>query len=85
MERFLEREIVFANGSIGEAIEFQSAGPANFHEIMNGADLPKIMIDGKLFVPPDHDGSPLPCVIVRGRLCSVYRRSVRGALGRCDL
>ncbi|MEP0392627.1 MAG: dienelactone hydrolase family protein [Erythrobacter sp.] len=64
MERFLEREIVFANGAIGEAIEFESAGPANFHDILNGADVPKITIDGKLFLPPDHDGSPLPCVIV---------------------
>lgn len=64
MERFLEREIVFANGAVGEAIEFESAGPANFHDILSGADVPKITIDGKLFLPPDHDGSPLPCVIV---------------------
>ena len=45
-------------------IEFESASPANFHDILNGAELPKITIDGKLFLPPDHDGSPLPCVIV---------------------
>lgn len=64
MERFREREIVFANGAVGEAIEFESANPANFHEILNKADFPKITIDGKLFLPPDHDGSPLPCVIV---------------------
>lgn len=68
MERFLERGIVFANGAVGEAIEFESANPANFHEVLSakgdGADFPKFTIDGKLFVPPDHDGSPLPCVIV---------------------
>lgn len=64
MERFLEREIVFANGAVGEAIEFESANPANFHEILDGAEFPKITIDGKLFLPPGHDGSPLPCVIV---------------------
>ena len=64
MERFLEREIVFTNGAVGEAIEFESANPANFHDILNEADVPKIAIDGKLFLPPDHDGSPLPCVIV---------------------
>lgn len=64
MERFLEREIVFANGAVGETIEFESAGPANFHDILNGAEVPKITIDGKLFLPPGHDDAPLPCVIV---------------------
>jgi len=62
--RFLERTITFANGVEGEAIEFESANPANFYEIISGAELPKITIDGKLFVPPGHDGSPLPTVIV---------------------
>ena len=63
-ERFLNRTITFASGAEGEAIEFESANPANFYEILSGADVPKITIDGKLFLPPDHDGSPLPAVIV---------------------
>lgn len=62
--RFLEREIVFANGAAGEAIEFESANPANFHEILSGADLPSVTIDGKLFLPPGLAGSPLPLIIV---------------------
>ncbi|MEP0189830.1 MAG: dienelactone hydrolase family protein [Erythrobacter sp.] len=64
VERFLDREIVFANGARGEAIEFESANPANFHDIISGSACPAITIDGKLFLPPDHAGSPLPLVIV---------------------
>ena len=64
MERFKNREIVFANGAVGEMIEIESANPANFHDILNAAEVPLVTVDGKLFVPTDHDGSPLPCVIV---------------------
>ena len=63
-ERFLNRTITFANGAQDEAIEFESANPANFYEILSDADFPAITIDGKLFLPPDHDGTPLPTVIV---------------------
>ncbi len=62
--RFLDQTITFANGAVGEVIEIESANPANFHEVITGADFPSITIDGKLFLPPDHDGSPLPTVIV---------------------
>lgn len=64
MERFRDQEIVFASSAVGETIEFESANPANFYEILNEADFPQVTIDGKLFVRSDHDGSPLPCVIV---------------------
>ncbi|NQX95168.1 MAG: dienelactone hydrolase family protein [Erythrobacter sp.] len=63
-ERFLNRAITFANGGVGEVIEFESANPANFHDIITGADFPKVTLDGKLFLPPDYDGTPLPAVIV---------------------
>ena len=63
-ERFLNCAITFANGAVGEVIEFESANPANFHDIITGADFPKLTLDGKLFLPPDHDGSPLPAIIV---------------------
>lgn len=62
--RFLDRTITFANGAVGEVIEIESANPANFHEVIIGAEFPSITIDGKLFLPPDHDGSPLPTVVV---------------------
>ncbi|MEL7199585.1 MAG: dienelactone hydrolase family protein [Pseudomonadota bacterium] len=64
MERFLDKKVVFATGAVGETIEFESANPANFHAILSGGECPPITIDAKLFLPPDHDGSPLPCVIV---------------------
>ena len=64
VERFLDQDIVFANGARGRTIEFESANPANFHDILSGAQLPEITVDGKLFLPPNHDGTPLPCVIV---------------------
>ena len=62
--RFLHQQITFANGSVGEAIEFETANPANFHAILSGGDCPAQTIDGKLFLPPDHDGTPLPAVII---------------------
>ncbi|MEL7217728.1 MAG: dienelactone hydrolase family protein, partial [Pseudomonadota bacterium] len=62
--RFLDHQITFSNGSTGETIEFESDNPANFHDVISGTDLPSVRIDGKLFLPPNCDGSPLPLVIV---------------------
>jgi dienelactone hydrolase len=63
-ERFLERHITFANGSSGEAIEFESANPANYADVILGRDFPHITIDGKLFLPPEPIATPTPVVIV---------------------
>lgn len=57
--RFRDQDIVFngADGqSKGQNLEIPTANPANyFHVISNSADLPKLAIDGKLFLPSsDH-------------------------------
>ena len=50
--RFCEQDIVFAGGSTGQSIEIPSANPVNYHHaISRSADLPRITIDGKLFLP----------------------------------
>ena len=66
--RFLERTITFANGVVGENVEIPSASPLNYHQVITDpASMPKITVDGKLFLPTD-DGrlgsGPLPLIIV---------------------
>ena len=61
---FREREIRFANGSVGRAIEIRSANPLNYHHAISApAAMPPATIDGKLFLPPGAKG-PVPVVIV---------------------
>jgi dienelactone hydrolase len=62
--RFSDRAITFANGSLGEHVVIPSASPRNYHEAISaGASLPRVVIDGKLFLPPRARG-PAPLVIV---------------------
>ena len=63
-ERFSDREIVFNNGSSGQSITFESANPINYADVVQRRDYPRVEIDGKLFLPPEPAGSPLPVVIV---------------------
>jgi dienelactone hydrolase len=64
--RFRERSIIFANGSVGQNIDIPSANPSNYYQaIGRPADMPRVLIDGKLFLPPGANGSaPPPLVIV---------------------
>ena len=74
--RFRDQDIAFAdrakeqgNGpSKGQNFEIPTANPANyFHVISNSAELPKLAIDGKLFLPAsDHRRrhGKLPLVMV---------------------
>lgn len=63
-QRFREREFVFENGVRGENIEIASANPVNYHQVISApADMPEIVIDGKLFRPPGA-GEPVPLIIV---------------------
>ena len=64
--RFRDRNITFANGSVGQNIDIPSANPSNYYQaISRPADMPRVVIDGKLFLPPGRNGSdPLPLVIV---------------------
>ena len=64
--RLRERSITFANGSIGRNCDIPSATPANYFEaISRPAEMMRVTIDGKLFLPPGvPDTKPLPLVIV---------------------
>ncbi|MEM7750289.1 MAG: dienelactone hydrolase family protein [Pseudomonadota bacterium] len=66
--RFLERDITFANGVRGENIEIPTASPLNYHQVISAAsDMPKIAVDGKLFLPTDDTkvaSGPLPLIII---------------------
>lgn len=64
--RFRDRSITFANGSAGRNIDIPSANPLNYHQaISQPADMARVVIDGKLFLPPGATGSKLlPVVIV---------------------
>jgi len=70
--RFRDQDIVFAHGatgpSKGQNFEIPTANPANyFHVISNSTDLPKLAIDGKLFLPASDQrkrNGKLPLVMV---------------------
>lgn len=70
--RFRDQNIVFAADSHGQSkgqnFEIPTANPANyFHVISNSADLPRLAIDGKLFLPGSSDrkrNGKLPLVMV---------------------
>ena len=50
--RFRDQDIVFAGGSKGQNFDIPSANPVNyFHVVSKPADLPRLTIDGKLFLP----------------------------------
>ena len=49
--RFRDQPISFASG-VGQNIEIPSASPRNYHQVIsNPAEMPKVTIDGKLFLP----------------------------------
>ena len=62
--RFRDREIVFAGGVRGQNVDVPSASPVNYHQVINSpSQMPKVVIDGKLFVPSGARGK-LPLVMV---------------------
>src|SRR5206468_3857647 len=70
--RFRDQDIVFANSangpSKGQNFEIPTANPVNyFHVISNAAELPRLAIDGKLFLPSSEHrkrNGKLPLVMV---------------------
>jgi dienelactone hydrolase len=63
--RFRDRSITLVNGSVGENIEIASASPRNYHQALSRpADMARIAIDGKLFLPPGRARERLPLVII---------------------
>ncbi|HEY2995959.1 MAG TPA: dienelactone hydrolase family protein [Methylomirabilota bacterium] len=50
--RFRERTIAFADGVTGRNLDIPSASPLNYHQAISApADMPRTLIDGKLFLP----------------------------------
>jgi len=67
--RFRDRDVVFANGARGLNIDVPSANPRNYWQaISDPAAMPRITVDGKLFVPPGAKGALPVVMIVPGSL-----------------
>jgi dienelactone hydrolase len=64
--RFRDQSITFANGATGKTIDVPSASPRNyFQAVCASGEMPRITIDGQLFLPPRATGARrLPLVIV---------------------
>ena len=62
--RLRHRTIVFSNGAVGRDIEIETANPLNYYQaITTPHEMPRTVIDGKLFLPPEA-AHALPVVIV---------------------
>ena len=62
--RLRDRDIAFADGTVGQHVDVPSASPTNFHQVISAArEMPRLVIDAKLFLPPRAE-RPLPLVIV---------------------
>ena len=59
-----EQTTVFADGTVGLDIDVPSASPTNYYQVISAAqDMPRLVIDAKLFLPPRAE-RPLPLVFV---------------------
>ena len=62
--RFKDQTIKFASGIIGQTLEVPSASPVNHHQVISTPeDMPRLIVDGKLFLPEGAE-RPLPLVMV---------------------
>ena len=62
--RFRDQTVTFADGVVGETVDIPSASPVNFFQaISTPPDMPKLTVDGKLFLP-QRAAWPAPAVIV---------------------
>jgi dienelactone hydrolase len=66
--RFLDQTISFAASGPGQNIEIPSASPRNYYQVISRpADVPKVTVDGKLFLPAAGQrsaGEKLPLVMI---------------------
>ena len=64
--RFRDRTITLAGGAVGRNVEIPTASPRNYHQAVSAAaEMPRVTIDGKLFLPPGATGAGRwPLVIV---------------------
>ena len=64
-KRFRDRDVVLANGITGRNVDIPSASPVNYHQaISRPGDMPRITVDGKLFLPKGQGSAPLPLVMI---------------------
>ena len=83
--RFRDQTITFANGATGETIDIPSASPVNFFQVISApGDMPKLTIDGKLFLP-EGARRPLPAVIVLPGSLGVAPSHLKHAQTLCGL
>jgi dienelactone hydrolase len=62
--RLRDQAITFANGATGLPVDVPSASPRNYHQALTAAaEMPRVVIDGLLFLPPARV-ERLPLVIV---------------------
>jgi len=62
--RFRDQAISF-DGVVGRNVDIPSASPLNYHQaISRPAEMPKVTIDGKLFLPTSAGGKKLPLVMI---------------------
>ena len=62
--RFRDQAISF-DGVVGRNIDIPSASPLNYHQVISRpAEMPKVTIDGKLFLPTSAGGKKLPLVMI---------------------
>src|SRR5262245_31931421 len=67
--RFRDRDVVFADGVRGRTIEIPSANPLNYWQaISDPAAMPRVTVDGKLFMPAGIMRSAPDVIIVPGSL-----------------
>src|SRR6185436_4226746 len=62
--RFREQTITFANGATGRVVDVPSASPRNYHQaVSTPGEMPRITVDGQLFLPTGASAR-LPLVII---------------------
>ena len=83
--RFRDRDVVFASGARGQNLDVPSANPLNYWQaITEPAAMPRVTVDGKLFLPPGISGRAPVVVIVPGSL-GIAATHVRHAETLVDL
>jgi len=69
LQRFRDREVVFANGARGQTLDVASASPLNYWQAISDAGaMPRVTVDGKLFLPVAAKARLPVVVIVPGSL-----------------
>lgn len=68
-QRFRDREVVFANGACGENVDIPSANPLNYWQaISEPVAMPRVTVDGKLFLPKGARDRVPVVIVVPGSL-----------------